>query len=135
MRTGMPAFAARCSYTVESDGRYGFVLNSNGYYQSTNKGVHSTTAACYVRVSGTPRVYLGVINYAESGYDYGVIYQPDSTSYTLESLSSSYENTSSVQTFTVNLPDAGEHFIYITFRKDGSSNQNYDTLQFKVRFE
>ncbi len=129
------AFAPACSYTVESDGRYGFVLNSDGYYESTNKGQHSTTAACYLRVSGATRVYLDVINYAESGYDYGVIYEPDSTSYTLKSLSSSSQNTSSVQTITVNLPDTEEHFIYITFRKDGSSNNYNDSLQFKVRFE
>ena len=31
--------------------------------------------------------------------------------------------------------DPLEHFIYVKYRKDSSVNKNYDSLQFKIRFE
>ena len=126
---------ARSSFSVANEGSYGFTLKSNGYYESNNKAQSSTTAACIVTISGTTRAYLDVINYAEAGYDYGTIYAVDSRTNTLVTMSSSSYNKSSVQTFTINLPDTGEHTFYITFRKDNSLNRNNDSLQFRVRFE
>ena len=122
------------SYTVTSEGSYGFALNSNGYYESQNKGRHSTTAACVVTITGTRTAYLDVINYAESGYDYGTIYAVDSRTNKLRELKDSSYNKFTVQTLTITLPDTGAHTLYITFKKDGSSHQNNDSLQFKVRF-
>ena len=122
-------------FSVANEGSYGFTLKSNGYYESNNKGRSSTTAACTVTISGTTRAYLDVINYAEAGYDYGTIYAVDSRNNTLVNMSSSSYNKSGVQTFAIDLPDAGEHTLYITFRKDGSYDRNNDSLQFRVRFE
>ena len=121
-------------FSVASEGSYGFALNSNGYYESQNKGRHSTTAACVVTISGTRTAYLDVINYAETGYDYGTIYAVDSRTNKLHELKSSSYNKSTVQTFTITLPDTGTHTLYITFKKDVSANANNDSLQFKVRF-
>ena len=123
------------TFSVANEGRYGFTLKSNGYYESNNKAQSSTTAACTVTISGTTRAYLDVINYAEAGCDYGTIYAVDSRTNTLVTMSSSSYNKSSVQTFTINLPDTGEHTLYITFRKASSLNRNNDSLQFRVRFE
>ena len=40
-------------------------------------------------------------------------------------------NSTNVQTVTLTVP-AGEHFIYIKYRKDSSNDYDNDTLQFKV---
>lgn len=138
------------SYTVETIGSYGFELNSSGYYVSENKGISKTAAACKVNVHVpvAATVTFSFINYAEQGYDFGVFGNLDetlSTSYYAAGSSgasitdSSYKlacntsarNTSSVQTLDYELT-AGDHFIYVKYSKDDASDDNNDTLQFKV---
>lgn len=130
------------SYTVEavSGASYGFSLNSNGYYESGNKGKDSTAAVCKVvfNMATAATVTISVINYAESRYDYGLLSNIDTTLTTSSTADSSgvhwngrSNNSSSVQTVSYDVP-AGEHFIYIKFRKDGSTSSNNDSLQFKV---
>ena len=43
----------KSTYTVEtaSGASYGFSLNSNGYYESTNKGVHNSASVCRVQLN------------------------------------------------------------------------------------
>lgn len=139
------------SYEVEKAGDYGFALDgSTGYYVSENKGISKTAALCkvnvHVPVSAT--LTFSFINYAEQGYDFGVFGNVDetlSTSYYAAGSSgatvtdSSYRlacntsarNTSSVQTLSYEL-ESGDHFIYVKYSKDDASDDNNDTLQFKV---
>lgn len=143
------------SYSVDdvSGADYGFTLNSNGYYQSQNRGISKSAAVCKVSfvlpVSAT--ITFSYINYAEQGYDFGVFGNIDTTlsnnyysagssgasitdsSYKL-ACNTSAHNSSSVQTLTYQM-DAGEHFIYVKYSKDDASDANNDTLQFKVAIE
>ena len=121
------------SFSVTSVGTYGFVLNSSGYYESQNKNRDNSIAECSLNVfSDTGVVYLDVINSGESSYDYGVIYQPDSSSQELFNFASRGNRT---ETLTITLGDDSEHQIRIIYRKDGSSSSGNDSFQFKVRFE
>ena len=44
-------------------------------------------------------------------------------------------SSTSVQTVDYGVLEAGEHFIYVKYRKDSSVNSGNDSLQFKVRLE
>lgn len=139
------------TYEVENVGSYGFALNSNtGYYTSNNRGISKSAAVCrvdfYVPISAT--ITFTYINYAEQGYDFGVFgnidvalndnYYPagssgatiSDSSYARACNTSSY-NTSSTQTLTYSM-EAGEHSIWVKYSKDDASDANNDTLQFKV---
>ena len=140
------------SYTVDSvsGAAYGFTLNNNNYYQSTNKGVSKSAALCRVNFNlpTTATITISYINYAEQGYDFGVFGNIDTalntnyyaagsngatitdSSYARACNTSSY-NSSSVQTITYNM-SAGEHYIDIKYSKDDASDSNNDTLQFRV---
>lgn len=137
------------NYFVQTaqDADYGFTLNGNGYYESTNKGVDKSAAVCvvYFHLEAAATVTFSYINYAEATYDFGIFgnidetlnnnYKPASgnmpdSSYRLACNTSSY-NTSSVQTLAYTLT-AGDHYIYVKFSKDDGTSSNNDTLQFKV---
>ena len=128
-----------------SGASYGFVMNSAGYYESTNKGKNSSAALCKVTFDtfGMYHLYIDCINYAESNYDYGLLSKLDttlSTSTTADSSSKIFYNFKGKQSASVVTVDygeiaAGEHFIYIKFLKDSSQHNNNDSLQFKLRFE
>ena len=138
-------------YSIETQGTYGFALNSNDYYESQNKGVNKSCSVCRISfdlpVSAT--ITFQYINYAEAAYDFGVFgnvdvalttdYYPagsggatiSETSYK-KACNTSSDNTSSVQTLTYSNVSAGEHFIDVKFSKDDGTSSNNDTLQFKV---
>ena len=132
------------TWTVEaiSGASYGFELNSNGYYESKNKGVDNSYAICRVKLnlSTKARVIFNCINYAESNYDYGLLGNVD-TALTLNASADSNvaksfkgSSQSAVQTFVYTIEE-GEHFIDVKFRKDGSVNNNNDSLQFTVEIQ
>lgn len=130
-------------YTIEDLGTtYGFVLNDNGYYESNNKGVQNSFAICKVNISAPMdcTMYLDCINYAEANFDYGILSNLDTTLSLSFSADSSYKKSfmgssmATVQTVSYDIT-AGEHFIYVKYRKDNSSDSNNDSLQFAVRFE
>lgn len=127
-----------------SGASYGFELNSAGYYVSKNVHVANSAALCKVtfNVSSETQVRLDCISYGESNYDYGIISQLDKTLTTNNTNDGATGSTnvlknfkgassSAVQTVTLTVP-AGEHFIYVKYRKDSSGDQGNDTLQFKV---
>ena len=131
------------SHTVESvsGASYGFALNSNGYYESQNKGKDGTAAVCKISFysDGNASLILECINYAESNYDYGLLSNIDTTLTTSNTADSSgvfknFKGSSSASVVTVNYGtvSAGTHFIYVKFRKDGSDKSGNDSLQFKV---
>ena len=134
------------TYTVEAvDGvAYGFELNDNDYYESTCKKVNNGFSICKVTFNtyGLYNLVLDCINYAETNYDYGILSTIDNelSLNNLEDSQNVYINFKSqssdvVQTIVYENVSYGEHFIYVKYKKDGSGNNNNDSLQFKVRFE
>lgn len=118
---------------------YGFALNGEGYYESNNKSCGNSAALCKV-VFNLPKaatVTFQCINYAESDYDYGILGNVDSTLSTSYSEDSSYKHSfkgkqmPTVQEVSYQM-EAGEHFVYVKYRKDSSVNRHNDSLQFKV---
>ena len=130
------------SWNVVSTGTYPFELNTNGYYESTNKGHDSSYSYATLNYSGFDELVLECINFAESNYDYGIISQPDvqlsestkddgSTGST--NVFHNFQGQSSENPVQLTIPsDKGSHFITIKFRKDSSSAEGNDSLQFKV---
>ena len=139
------------SYTVNNLGTYGFTLNSQtGYYTSNNKGVSKSAATCridfHVPVAAT--ITFTYINYAEATYDFGVFGNIDvelSTNYYAagsngatitdssykKACNTSSDNSSSAKTLTYTM-SSGDHSIWVKYSKDDASDANNDTLQFSV---
>ena len=130
------------SWNVVSTGTYPFQLNTNGYYESTNKGHDSSYSYATLNYSGYENLVLECINSGESNYDYGIISQPDvllSESTSDDGATGStnvfhnFKGQSSTNPVQLTIPsDEGSHFITIKFIKDSSSAQGNDSLQFKV---
>lgn len=122
------------------DAQYGFALNRNGYYESQNKGVGSSCALCRVRfvANESCSIAFSVINYADSGYDYGLFGALD-TALTKDinedsGVKKSYKNEHSANATSLVYEDIppGDHFIDVKFIKDSWGDGNNDSLQFKV---
>lgn len=120
---------------------YGFALNNSGYYESNNQGHANSAAVCRVdfHLPVAATITFSVINYAESTYDYGLLSDVDTTLNTNYSADTSNvywngknHNSASVQTVTYSNVAAGDHFIYVKFFKDTYTDDNNDSLQFKV---
>ena len=141
------------TYTIDTrvDGAsYGFNLNSStGYYVSSNDGVNKSASVARLNMNfeSSCLVTIQYINYAESGYDYGMFGKLD-TAVATDGLTASsggsspsdstsnYEiamctNSTSTQTVTYEVP-MGEHFIDIKYGKDDASESGNDNLQWKV---
>lgn len=130
------------SVVKPDSGSYTFVLNNKGYYESNNKGVHNSYALCKVSfvLVGTGTVTFHCINYAENSADYGILSNIDTTLSSSSSADSGSKvkksfrgsSSSSIQNVIYENVPAGEHFIYVKFRKDGSLNRYNDSLQFQI---
>lgn len=136
-----PVDTSSWSVSDISGATYKFALNSNGYYESNNKGVNNSAAVCRVNIHAAKActVTFKCINYAESNYDYGllgVIDKAQDTGYSDVStnVAKSFKGSSnsSVQTYAYTNVAAGDHFIDVKFRKDSSQSSNNDSLQFTV---
>lgn len=120
---------------------YGFELNDNGYYESTNQGIDESASVCRINFNcSIPyEVTIQYINYGESRYDYGIFGNIDSalgTTYTADSntfksCNTSEDNTLTAQTLVYTIP-VGSHFIDIKYRKDSGTNNSPDSLQWKI---
>ena len=140
--TGWTEVKPTWSWNVVTDGTYPFELNSNGYYESTNKGQSSSYSYATLNYSGFNELVLECINSGEPSWDYGIISQPD------VELSKSYENDGetggpivfhtfrvehSTNPVQITIPsDGGSHFITIKYKKDGGVDNGNDSFQFKV---
>lgn len=122
----------------------GFTLNASGYYESQCKGISNGYALCKVHLTldSARSVTFSCISYGESGYDYGIIGQPDkalSISNSDDGATGSAnvvhnfrgESSASVRNIVIEV-DSGEHDIYVKYRKDSSGDNNNDSLQFTV---
>ena len=136
-----PVDTSSWSVSDISGATYKFALNSNGYYESNNKGVNNSAAVCRVKIHAAKActVTFKCINYAESNYDYGllgVIDKEQSTGYsdTSTNVQKSFKgsSTASVQTYEYTNVAKGDHFIDVKYRKDSSQSSNNDSLQFTV---
>lgn len=139
----LPSSLTNLGYTVikPSGAAYGFMLNANGYYESQNKGVANSAAVAQVTftLDKSTKIMVECINYAESSFDFGIISTLGSTLTTTNA-----EDTTNVkysfkgkqmatpQTVSFGTLAAGTYSFYIKFRKDGSVNNNNDSLQFKI---
>lgn len=120
---------------------YGFEKQADEYWKSTNKGVSSSCSVCKVvfnmNTDGT--AVFDCINYAEAGYDYGVIGKVDTElsitniNDTSASIAKSFKDSSSssAQTYSMVI-SSGEHFVYVKYRKDNNKDENDDMFKFKV---
>ena len=130
------------SWNVESTGTYPFQLNTNGYYESTNKGKNNSYSYATLNYEGFDELVLECINSGETDFDYGIISQPDvllGESTKDDGVTGStnvfhnFKGESSTNPVQLTIPsDKGSHFITIKFRKDSSSAEGNDSLQFKV---
>ena len=130
------------SWNVVSTGTYPFELNSNGYYESTNKKQSSSYSYATLNYEGYDELVLECINSSESYFDYGIISQPDvllgeSTSDDGATGSTNvfhnFKGQSSANPVQLTIPsDRGSHFITIKYIKDGGGDSGNDSLQFKV---
>lgn len=151
------------NYSVTDQGRFndsgvkqvdsGWVLNSNGYWESTNKGYHSTYVQCRVDFtirSFDNKITIRCINYAESNYDFGYFSNIDSTLpadrldinggdggdeyfHSFRGNSSALEQDITYDRMANGSPiPSGEHYFYVRYRKDTSVNDYNDSLQFKI---
>lgn len=128
--------------TQVSGASYGFPLNSNtNYYTSNNKAQANSAAVARINfeLDSACVVTIQYINYAEATYDYGIFGKLD-TALTTTSTSDSNaqyicntnnDNTNTARTITYNIP-AGSHFIDIKYRKDNATDSNNDTLQWRI---
>lgn len=118
---------------------YGFALNTNGYYESQNKGKNNSAAVCKIAITVTVEtaMSLDIINSGESNYDYGLLGAVDQVLTTTSKADSgvAWSGKGKSSTNVVNVPftiPAGTHYIYAKFIKDNSGVNGNDSLQFKV---
>lgn len=120
---------------------YGFALREDGYWESQNFKKGNSVAVCQVNISnlkGVP-VYFDCINYAEANYDYGLLGAVNQvlgkTNSDDSGVKKNFKGLSKTDIQTVEYTDAtGDCFIQVKFRKDGSGDQDNDSIRFKVRF-
>lgn len=123
---------------------YGNITDTGNYdfYQSSsNVNVHSSRATMFITINGYTSFTFKVRNNSESNWDYVVVnnlddrsiptWQPAVGSGTASSGRVYYSNKgkSSTTTWyyvTFDNLDGGEHYITVTYGKDGSGNQNDD---------
>lgn len=120
---------------------YGFALNGDDFYESNNKAVASSAAVARFTFNSPVRflVTFEYINYAESNYDFGIFGNIDSALSTGTSedsdvkLSLKGQQSPDIMTLTYSEISAGEHFIDVKYKKDGSVDSNNDSLQVRIK--
>lgn len=128
--------------TQVSGASYGFPLNSDtNYYTSNNKAQANSAAVARINfeLDTACVVTIQYINYAEATYDYGIFGKLDVALGTTQAVDSNIQyacstnndNTNTARTITYNIP-AGSHFIDIKYRKDSATDSNNDTLQWRI---
>ena len=124
---------------VSTRAAHQFKLNSNGYYESQCKGVNNGWSLCRVEFNESGNYTLQCISNGENNYDFGIL---SNINHTLDAsnkidtdsgVKKSFKGAASTSVKSVSYSGVRTgDYIYVKYRKDGSVNQNYDTLQFKV---
>jgi uncharacterized protein with FMN-binding domain len=139
-----PSVQALLTWSVSdvSGAANGFVLNSDGYWESNNKGKKSSYALCRItlNVIKAGDITLDVINFAESTYDYAIFSTLDSTYSTnmtdeTAKTAHTFKGKQSASVVNISYPNVsvGNHTIDVKFIKDSSQDKNNDSVQFKVQ--
>ena len=132
------------NYTVENISDKGFKLNDNQFYESTCQGVSNGYSLCKIIFNNQQKLTFNIsyINSGENGYDYGIFGNVDqdfsndnsdegATDTTKVKLNCKGQSSANTKELEYTIP-AGEHYVYIKYRKDGGSEQGNDSLQFKI---
>ena len=140
VNSGNDSLQFKCTtHQINVTSPYQTFVNSSGYYETKNNGIHSSYAMSKIQFTATAGATLNIdyICYAESGFDYVQFGNVDAV---LDEHYSSATNvntsvtssSSSVRRFSYTNLTAGTHFVYIKYRKDTSANSGNDNLQFKI---
>ena len=138
----------QCNNATDSYYFSGLSKYDSNWWRSTNKGVNSSTAGCVINLhlKKATTVTINVVDYQnESSYDYGTVGALDGSALST-SYSTDYSNSESStvkwsgrsnhvsggQTISFGTVAAGEHKIYVRYKKDGSAANNNDRLYFRV---
>ena len=134
--------------------RYGFdgdrfFTNHDEWYHSKNFGVNNSVALSVIHISleKATHVYMDVLDYQNEGtYDYGTVGTIDGPALS-SSYSTDYTTTDSQikwtgynnhkqngETIDFGVVAAGEHTIYVRYKKDSSTNNQNDCLYFRLFF-
>lgn len=132
------------NYTVENISEKGFELNDNQFYESTCQGVSNGYSLCKVTFNNEQEAPLKIsyINFGENNFDYGMFGNIDQdfsndnsdegeTGSQKVKLNCKGQSSADTKELEYTIP-AGEHYIYIKYRKDNSGDANNDSLQFKI---
>jgi hypothetical protein len=125
------------SYTVNINDSWRKSSKSNpdsslydGVYESnSNWHLANRVAKMYIDITGYSEFSIYVRSYAESRYDYVIVYELDSTSSQKMSTSNKQNGGTSLSSYTkvtFNNIDGGSHRITIEYKKDSSGNSNDD---------
>ncbi len=123
-----------------SSSAYTFAMTTDGYLESNNQKQASSYAYAkltFALENAVSHLYILYVNSGESSYDYGTISKIDtdlsqstsddsSTLYVGFFKGQSYTDT---KTLDLGACAAGEHYITIKYRKDGSGDQGNDSLR------
>lgn len=120
-----------------------FKLNENGFYESQIFGQNYDYALAKVsfRLAEAGDVTFDYISYGEMYQDYGIFgnldttlsssYSIDSSSYIKLSTNGQY-NDGKLRQLVYKSVSAGDHYVYVKYRKDSSGSAGYDSLQFRL---
>ncbi len=133
----------RSRFEVVNLGTYPFTQDTEGYYASGNNGINSSFSLCkVVFITNTGKVYLDCQGEGESNFDYGIVsnvdmpLQANNNDETGVSVKKNFKGRGKYEeTLEYDVPDSGEHAIYVKYRKDGSAHVGADNIRFKVRFD
>lgn len=119
-----------------------FELNAKDYYESKCQKIASGWSLCKVVFSGNGSAIFHCISNGESGYDYGII---SNVNQTLASsnvddgatgstkVKKNFKGESSTEVKDVVFDSISDgDFIMCKYRKDGSGDQGFDSLQFQI---
>lgn len=132
------------NYTVENISEKGFELNDNQFYESTCQGISNGYSLCKVTFNNEQETPLKIsyIDFAESNFDYGIFGNIDQdfsndnsdegeTGSQKVKLNCKGQSSADTKELEYTIP-AGEHYIYIKYRKDSGGDADNDSLQFKI---
>lgn len=134
----------KINYTVKNISTKGFELNDNQFYESTCKGISNGYSLCKVIFNNEQEetFKISYINSSEAAYDYGMFGNVDQdfsnnnsdegkTGSQKVKLNCKGQSSTDTKELEYTIP-AGEHYIYIKYKKDGGGNEGNDSLQFKI---
>lgn len=128
--------------SVSTISGYNFVINNNNFYESQNFGYNNSYSLAKVSftLASAADITFDYISYGESSCDYGVFSNIDTTlssSYTADSTNVKLStigqyNDGKLRQLVYKNVSAGNHYVYVKYRKDSSVHYGYDSLQFRL---